>query len=675
MSYLPNEPVTFINIKLTDAGRQLLSLGQLTFDQYAYSDREINYGIDRNFGTYSIESNRILAPRDNHPSFSESFDGTALQPLVSVNSATQTITASTEQVGFFTGSTNAWAIDSEEVLGYGVLDYSGYPISGDNKVFISGGTYFPNSGDLMYVPWEPPQNSGSTLGSPYLISSGNPTNHLWYRVLSADTGTSIVTVDRPVPDFGGYTPKQVYTYFYPFNGVEDYYGSASTVMTQVWNMNIIRTSSVEGTDATISGYTTYGSIEYNGTKYYLGFRDDKKTLGVVHYSNEYTGNTYAEQFVERSVEINIPNIMWHRYPSTTFGTTLPYGLTLTDSYGNTVLDTFANANYRELRDTPDATGKVVGRVYHSLKLIVITDEELLNVLTYKANRNYTLPPLNLETSVTQFDPCNSSIVYDTTGLLESGYTYFVTYILESDSYAPDTSYGYPSALPCGYVQRIEPSFDTNGNPLFLKASFPSFSFPYLRGSSEMTSLSGTGWSANKAQILVNKVDTTTNPNVDFDTVPTDGWVRISDGVGSGIFTGSSASTTISSSELNSKQFIISKEDYLSGTTYTLDSDFYSNADYLNESGLTFGNESFFFGTVKTSILATVYKTVLTTQAPDTQYNSSENPSFDGTLDANTYITEIGIFNSAGTLVAVGKFTYPVKKNPSRYIMFQLEHDF
>ncbi len=48
MSFLPKEPTTFINIKLTDTGRRLLSLGRLTYDKAALSDREINYEIQSN---------------------------------------------------------------------------------------------------------------------------------------------------------------------------------------------------------------------------------------------------------------------------------------------------------------------------------------------------------------------------------------------------------------------------------------------------------------------------------------------------------------------------------------------------------------------------------------------------------------------------------------------------
>ena len=114
MSYLPNEPTTFINIKLTDDGRKLLSLGQLTFNKALLSDREINYGIDRT-GGYDIGCcNRIIAPKDAAPTFATplSFDGSDAVPI-SVGSATQVITAQTQATGFFIRTTTCttWAID------------------------------------------------------------------------------------------------------------------------------------------------------------------------------------------------------------------------------------------------------------------------------------------------------------------------------------------------------------------------------------------------------------------------------------------------------------------------------------------------------------------------------------------------------------------------------------
>lgn len=681
MSYLPNEPTTFINIKLTDEGRRLLSLGQLTFDKALLSDREINYGIDRT-GAYDIGCcNRIIAPKDVNPTFSapNSFDGSAAVPL-NITSAKQIITAATETTGFFTGSTNAWAIDSDEYLGSNTIDYSTYVPDGTSDVTLaSGGTgYFPTGGELVYIPWQPIQNSGTTYSADTMILSANPTNNLWYRVLSADTGTTTMTLDRPVPDFGGAATSQVFnTYFYPFNGVELYYGSAATVDTRVWNMNIVRTSSVEGTDSGISGYTTYGSIEYNGTKQYLGFQDETRQIGIIHYTNEYTGNTYAEQLVEKSVVVDIPNIMWHR-TSASAGQAVQYGIKLQDYAGSTTFDPVAQTTYRELRDGTSTNDNVVGRVYHKLKMIVMTDPELLTALTYKSNRSYTLPALNLDTSSTPNSSCSTTILdsSNTTGILSTGYTYFVTYLTESDAtYSSGTSYGYPQALPCQYIQRIDGSVDNSGNPQYLRAFFNTASFPYLRNSAGMDSFSGTGWNANKVQLLVNKVNLTQYPEVDLDTIPTDGWRLISSGTtGNGLYTGATGNLTIDPTNLAGHQFIISQEDYNSGSTYVLDNIFYDNND-INTSGLTFGSESFFFGNIEATIQATTFKSVMTILAPDTDYNSSNNSSFDGVLDSDTFVTEVGILNSNDTLVAVGKPTYPIKKNSSRYLAFQLEIDF
>jgi hypothetical protein len=676
MSYLPNEPTTFINIKLTDDGRKLLSLGQLTFNKALLSDREVNYGIDRT-GAYDIGcENRIIAPKDAAPTFVNPFNfDNSPAVAITVGSATQIITAATESAGFYTGSTGAWAYDSDEMLGSNTIDYSSYTPDGTNVITVAGGGtgYFPTGGELMYIPWETIPNSAVVYDSSTAILSANPTNKLWYRVLSADTGATTVTLDRAVPDFGAPSTSQIInSYFYPFNGIETYYGSAATVNTQVWNMNIVRTSSVEGTDASISGYTTYGSIQYNGTKQYLGFEDETRQFGIIHYSNEFTGNTYAEQLVEKSVEVDIPEVMWHKSVAIA-GQGTSYGLKLYDVAGTTTFDAISQTSYRHLRDGVTTKDSIVGRVYHKLKIIIITDPELLTALTYKSNRNYTLPNLNVDTSSVPLAPLDTST---STGLLKSGFTYFVTYITESDStYASGTSYGYPQTLPCQYIQRIDGEEDSFGNPQYLRAFYNTSYFPYLRTSVGMTSYSGTGWNANKVQLLVNEVNLTTSPDVNFDTIPTDGWKLVSSGTsGNGLYTGGTGTSTISPSDLAGFQFIVSREDFDSGTTYVLDSTFHSNNDDTI-SGMTFGNESFFFGNIKATIRATSYKSVMTVLAPDTLFNTSENSSFDGLLDTNTYITEVGILNNNDVLVAVGKPTYPIKKSSARYLAFQLEIDF
>jgi hypothetical protein len=681
MSYLPTEPQTFINIKLTDDGRRLLSLGQLTFSKAILSDREINYGIDRVNGYTIACSNRILAPKDAQPVLPlNNFDGTVPEPFQSVGSARQIVSATTPSIGFFTGnSTSGWTIDTTKSFGYSKISYSSSTPDGSTTIQMTGGTYFPVDGDLMFVSWTPIQNSGYTYSTGGTIPLYNPTVVSWYRVVDADSSTSEVTLDRNLPNFGttiSTSSQAVNAYFYPFNGVEDYYGSASTIETKVWNMNIVRTSSIVGTSSSMSGYTSYGSIEFNGTKQYLGFSSETREFGIIHYTNNYSGNTYAEQLVESTVIVDIPYVMWHGTAANA-GEAKNWGLTLTDYAGPTTYDALAGTTYRALRDGNAITNNIVGRVYHKLKIIIITDPELLNALTYKSNRNFTLPPLQLSSSISPKNPLTTT---DATGLLQTGYSYFVTYVASSDlQYSSGHSFGYPTILNCSYISRIEGVNDFNNNPQYLQANFGMNGFPFMRNSANMdsASYSGTGWNANSVQLLVNKVDSTLNPNIKIDDLSPDNWRLISNASigGNGVYSG--GSTTINPINLLTNTFIVSSEDYTSGSTFDLTgpySAFTINTD-VNSNGLNFGDESFFFGNIQANILSTVFKTVLTVLVPDTKLNTTLNPSFNSLLDADTFITEVGILDSNNVLVGVGKPTYPIAKNSGRYIAFQLEIDF
>ncbi len=681
MGYILNEPKTFINVKLTDEGRRQLSLGSLNFSSAVLSDREINYGIDRN-EKYDISNNRIISPVDTEPGISINFDGTVAIPLEGnqLVSAKQFATGATGSYGMFTGTTassGTTAIDTTKLLGnFNTITYTTSPMSGGTSVLLDnpGGSYFPSPGDLAFIPWEPIQNSGATYTSA-IVPSGNPTVSLWYRVTDTN-GSDTIYLDRPTPDFASEANAQtINAYFYPYNGIETYYGTGSTIDPQVWNMNIIRTQSVEGTPDITSGYTSYGSIDYNGTKAYLGFDGNTNAVGILHYTNEFTGNTYAEQFVEKSVRIDLPYIMWHNSAEDN-GLGLEYGVTLYDVQGVTNTDAVSNTTFRELRDGVSSTSKIVGKVYHKLKIIAITDAELLTAMTYKSNRNYTMPELSLNLASTPKYPLTTS---EAAGLCKSGKTYFATYITESNStYSSGSTFGYPQSLHCGYIQQIDGETDNNGNNQYLTATFPTNSFPYLRSSANMNEtspMSGTGWNANKVQLLVSEQDLGVSSALTTlaDVKPTE-WKLISSVVGNGIYTGDTTDLTIEPNKLNGYQFIISQEDYDSGTTYVLDSIFTTNDDH-SLTGLTFGDESFLFGNVDANILSTTYKTVITTFAKNDSFNSSSNSTFDNNLDNNTYITEVGILDSSGNLIAAGKPTYPIKKNEGRFLTFQLQIDF
>lgn len=666
MSFVNSEPTNYISIKLTDAGRRMLSLGNLSFNKAVLSDREVDYGIDRT-GEYSILNNRILFPAEYYPDIDPlNLDGTNAFELSTqqVSSAKQFLTAYTPSIGFFSGGTDAWYIMSGLCKGYSIIQSSSQTWN-TTGLTATLNSYTPKTGDLAWIPWPHP-TSGYTLSS-NLILSGKPTVGLWYKILSG--GSANLVVDRPLPNFVGATmTHNTFAYFFPDNGIETYYGSGATQNTSMFNMNIVRTGTIAGTQLStlISGYTQYGSIEYNGTKKYFGFSSETPSVGFIHYTNEYTGNTYGEQFIEKSVQMHVPTIMWYNSISNN-GEAITWGASFYDSYGNTIYDSAAKTTYRELRDGLSLENRVVGRVYHKLKMFVITDQELLTVLSYKSNRNYALPDFNINLTSSPKSPLSNT---QASGLCEKDYDYFITYNAISSGYTSLKSYGYPQGLHCGYIKKLTGQNDVNNNPQFLQITFPANSFPHLRTTAGLSTY-GTGWNANEVQILINKQLSSNNYNVG--NVPENSWIAVSDRAtgGNGVYRSIDAGdNTIDPNKLNGYSFVVSLQDYNSGSTYTLNSGLTQNQSHLN-----FGDESFFFGVVDVQIFATTFKSIITVYAKNTDINSSINSTFNSTLDESAYISEIAILDNSNQVVAIGKPVSPIKKTQGRFLAFQLEIDF
>lgn len=667
MSFNLTESTTYINVKLTDIGRRQLSLGRLNFKKAVLSDREVNYGVDRT-GYYDIGTNRVLAGASSYPLIDPfNLDGTDAILLEGQNvvSAKQFFTADTPSAGFFSGAPNSWTIEGSKYKGKGAITYTANA-GLDTPTFdivVSG--YVPVAGDLMFIPWIPPQFGAATyMSATNTIASGTPANGLWYRIVSGASSTAF-TVDRPLPRYSSSIATVVPVFYYPYNGIESYYSSGATQETKVWNLNIVRTHTVAGTDDTttnISGYTRYGSLQYNGTKHYFGFETETPAIGFVHFTNEFTGNTYGEQFIEKSIQVYMPTIMWHNVGENN-GTATRWGASFFDSYGSSYYDYSAQTTYRELRDGIASTSKVVGRVYHKLKLIVITDQELLTVMSYKSDRAYTLPDFTVNLTSLPKSPLSVS---EATGLCRKNYSYYVSYLTESDPYVATDSFGHADGLHCGYIKKIDGEVDINGNPQYLQVTFQSNGFPYMR-SGNLT-LSGNGWNANYVQLIVSEQLTETG--YDIADVPPTSWKKMSTKAsgGNGIYRAIDAGdATIDPLKLNGHTFITSLQDYNSGSTYVIQSGITTLQNTLN-----FGNESFFYGVIDLQIFATTYKSIITVYSSNIQVNQSVNTTFDNTLDTNTYISEVAILDDLNQVVAVGKPTYPVKKNNGRFLAFQIE---
>lgn len=684
MSFLIQDPQeNYIHTKLTSRGRKLLSMGQLEFKRMVLSDREINYRID-DTGTYSIESNTVLAPQDEHPMLqSINFDGSqsidvsgnmftaSYNNIVEMTASTGVYSAITSGQSIFQsyfdlvspkfGTVAASDIDGTNLMAYSAVTDTYYENEYTNVSSPRGGSYF------FFLRFNNPESSTTSL------AQGAPCMTLVYRVTGA-TSTTLRT-DRPIPNFNTGSERS-WGNFIPVDGIEQYYGYAPSQLCPVWNLNIVRTSNEIGINDNFSGYTSYGSIEYNGTKQYLGFSDNYRQIGIIHYTNEYSGNPYQEQFIENTMEVEIPHLLWHR-TSANAGEAENSGHKFLDYNSDVYFDDVAQTTYTLLKDDSTDDAWVVGRVYQKLKIIAITDPELLNALTYKSNRNFTLPQLQLNLG---YNPPDGFTSEQRPGYFKSGKTYYVTYLAQcSSTYSSGESYGYQPWLPCGYVSKIVGDQITETEGAYLRASFPAKAFPYMRSDVGMAAYSGTGWNANFMCPIIQEIDTELDTGVD--NLDSASWSAITDSAYVG---GEDLALTINPSYAQSHEFYIGKHEITGSTIFDLmDLDgsgglgtYFGNTNFNGSTvGLTFGNESMFFGNIKVNTMSTTYKTVFNIQMPDNLYNSSNNNTFNPNIDEFTYITEVGILNEQNELVAVGKASRPIPKDSNTFLSVQLEMDF
>lgn len=667
MSFLPKSDSIFIHGKLTDQGRRQLSLGNLRFSKAVLLDREIDYSIEEN-GQFSLESTNILSPKDDQPlSTLLNYDLTNSIPINnSVFVGNHWFSSSTNNLGVFSSSTSQPTISDyflNESISVATASTDSSNFDGTNVVSLDSSTYTPSAGDLAYIQFSHP--NGPTPD----MSSNSPFVGIWYRVTGSTTS---LTADRNFPDFSSAgSGEDSKIWFFPFRPISTGLGSAFTYSTNVWNLNIVRTSSEIGTSASTSGYTIYDSKEFNGQKTLFGLNDHYRQVGFVHFTNEFSGDTYGEEFLPGTFVMDLPRLMWHR-KNDNAGESEEAGQRFTDKGSGVYYDSIAKANYTILRDTPVETGIEVGRVYPKLKIAVITDPELLTALSYKSNRNWTLPPLELYLSDIPKPPNTTS---DLAGLCSTGNTYYVTYLCESTpQFSSNLSFGYQTPMHCGYVSKIKGQFDEDGNKTYLKARFPARSFPYLRDPTGMVAYSGTGWTCESVKLLIQEVGSSYDSGIDNVNEKT--W-KILPMMNASFYSGDTSGESIDAASLRDFEFCVSLEDFSSGSTYNISevySGFTTNYDWNGSPlGLTYGNEELLFGNIDVDIKRTTYSSNFLVQMQLDEFNSTNNYTFD--QNDSVFVSEIAIFDDEDNLVVIGKPTIPIEKNSEIYQALLISVDF
>ena len=554
------------------------------------------------------------------------------------------------------------------------------------------------------------------MNGDYFIPDTNdkPLQNLWYKIegLTANTSTnSTIEVDRTLPDLTSWTG---YSQIYVYKGgeVAEAFGADNTTAywdsgtlsfdsannitcsdVPVWNMNNVWCETLAGvtglsTTNLYEDFTKYGSYPYLGTKNpyleYLckttadtetalafscsgpgdSYLDDvSKSISILHYTNNTISNLYGEFFYTDAVNnkylgINLPDLMYHRRNgSTASGTTMGMRFIAT---GGTFMTT-QDIEYIELIEDPSflnsgTTPNVVGRVYPQLKTVAIHNDEIVAAMSYKSNRNWTLPEL----SATLVSPTGGT----STGVLNTNQTMYMTYILDNVGQS-----GFTTALPCQTYIKI-----TNNTSSPKDVSFKineTDMLPYMR--KKETSTDGYGFYAYNFKLLYQMVsDSMERPDPsawkEYDFTST----AITDTIGE----------TIDPKLLENQSPLITgfNLDLLKDNSATIFSliDILNYAPNMSPEKLQFGDERFFYGNLNTYIGATIYKTIFDIRINSGEYDSTTNTtrSTDTTTNpANIKVSEVGIYDTDKNLVCIGKLSTPVALANGNTIMLELSMDF
>jgi hypothetical protein len=542
MSYIIKKNDPLVNVKLTNSGRRNLAEGTLNFTYFGLGDGEMDYSND------SFPNVNILRPSDNVLGLSLPLtsDGVnVLNPITIVNAIPNEVYTSAIERGFFnydtTGSTitldsDLWIVGP--LTGTTTATNSAFDLTYNGGIINSSYDTTIKEGDYLFVKFK---TSGyttnyTTTQVPADEITVEPVQYLMYVVKTIEgsstydltgltSGTTIVVaVDRDLPAFDH--NYEFDAFIYPGKDtIKDYYDETSPMAywqgglldfsnnnTQsdldvpVWNMNIINIEDIIGLDSTVdkSKYDVV-SKDYLGTAINFGYYDSSHKIGIIHYTNNTVSNFYGEGFYRSTFKLKVPYIMWHKQQFTsnvadTIGYTFVADtelkfLTETTQAG---LGTSKYPYYDLVDQESDKT--VVGKVFVDEKVVVIDHPELLSALSYKANRNWTLPKPML--TLTEPGICGNT---STAGILQPGEYLYVTYMFLDDAGI--------TGMHCEDYTTIQNNSTSAKDVLFQfnkKINDPNYTeFSFLKDYEDET---GIGYKTNQILMLWQKSTTAIKPD-------------------------------------------------------------------------------------------------------------------------------------------------------------------
>ena len=431
MSYIIKNNYPLVNLKLTDTGRENLSLGFLNYKFFGLGDGEMDYTNPKPALV------NILRPVDNNSDIIHHVpsQGTNnLENITLLNSVPTVIHKPAKTRGVFnTGVTSGYTTQINSTL-TSVYNITGTgSTTGSTTVVLKyvTGTTQPSSknnnykkiknGDYLLVKILQNEYYHANTSKFSNNIDINPTQYLTYQITSVNGAQSLnisgitnntnltLTLDRPLPKFT--KPFYIKGFVFPgVNTISDYYDNPTPIAywsqglldfssndtssptdVPVWNMNIIYNDNLIGLDDIIyKGKNNVISKNYWGTAIDLGYFDENRhaKIGVIHYTNNTVSNFYGEGFYKNTTKLYVPHIMWHKKQFGGAGIADELGYTFISDSTIKFIDN--KTRYYDLIDQ-ETTPTIVGKVLIDEKIIIIDHQELLSVLSLKANRNWTLP--------------------------------------------------------------------------------------------------------------------------------------------------------------------------------------------------------------------------------------------------------------------------------------------
>jgi hypothetical protein len=708
MSYIIKSTSPFVSIKLTDIGRQQLALGQLNFSNWAIGDSEINYGreqiVSENQSDVTLSaSSIILRPADKQPdikSFITSKNSVGVfQPINSsnMNVIKAVVNNEAKERGFFDNNGTSYTINLDSELTPNYQQVPDSTISGSSILTLTSTTNV-SVGDYVML-----KLTNDTVGSVNVDNTITPIPNLWYKIQAING--NLLTLDRNLPN---YSLNSVSSNVVIYKGGEVYDTIATGTTTSywdtgtlsfnssinitchdfpVWNMNNVWSENLAGmSGGTYEDYTKFGSYQYLGSKnpYFeyleessattstiscngpgLSYLDEiKKSISIFHYTNNTISNLYGEFLYidstnDKIVKVHLPNLMYNRRNYAT-GQGIEMGMTFIASGTTNVLGT-SQIEYVDLIEDPSLitsgnTALVVGKVFPQFKMVVIDDEEITAAISYKSNRNWTLPPL----AASLVAPTTPS-----TGILEEGKTIYLTYILQNDNSTTLTS-----SLPTQKYIKV-----TNNTSLSKDVTFRIDGvdlLPYMR-KIEDGGYDGLGFFATNFKLLYQIVD-------DETIRPDSSAWKVYDFTSTAITSLINESidpTLLENQNPTAIGFLLTSTIDTSSTLFNL-VPILNMAPNNQPTYLQFGDERFFYGNLETFIGATIYKTIFSIYVNSSEFNTTSNPtrSKDSTTNPpDIMISEVGVYDSSNNLVCIGKISQPIQLSVGNTAMLELSIDF